>query len=579
MTSPGQKPPFITSRRRALSGLAGLALTAADRPDATARVSVAAFGALPGVSDAGPGVRAAIESLGKRPGSTLHFPRGTYRFAAHDGVAMLFDDMDHVTIEGEAATLLFNGAAAPLLMRRCRAPSIKGLTFDWERPPFSQGEITDVGPGGYALTLRIDPDFPVNGTEKIRQLGTYDRRTRAMTWHGIDDGGSVAQVSLTGSQLLHITLKRPVPFKAGDTVVARHGGGPHVVELRSCQDFSIRDLAIYAGPSMAIALGGCEGGSVQGVRVEQKPGSGRLMSTNADGLHCTSCSGDLEITDCTFGGMGDDGINVTGMYLAVETGRDQRMLTLSSGHPAPAPLYAAPLIGDHLLLVSGLTLKPLAEVQVQNMDRGDDGKWSIQLPGDHPALTGEPVFAIDLKAKTQLLVSRCNFPGNRARGVLAHSDAIIEHCTFEHQSDSAILLAPDMYWHEGPAIERTVVRGNHMDTGNFLGRARATVWIGAFVSLNGHQGMATPEVVNRNVAVESNIFVQPSGPAVAAAATSDLRIEDNQIEQASPVVFTLDNVRNVKLRGNRCDPAAAIRVDPLSRNELTMSQNTGMSVT
>jgi hypothetical protein len=558
--------------------MAGLVATGAAPPDGALRLSVADFGARPDVDDAGPGVRAAITRLDKRAGSTLHFPPGTYRFAARDGVAMLFDDMDHVTVEGDGATLLFNGTVAPLLMRRCRAPLLKGLTFDWERPPFSQGEVTNIGPGGYAVTLRIDAEFPVDGTEQILQLGTYDRRTRAMTRHGIDVGGAVAHVSLIGSQLLRLTFKRAMPFKVGDTVVARHGNGPHVVELQSCDDFSINDLAIYAGPAMAIAIEGCDGGSVHAVRVEQKPGSGRLMSTDADGLHCTSCSGDLRITDCTFSGMGDDGINVTGVYLAVDPDKDQRRLMLTGGHYAPAPIYVAPRTGDRLLLVSGLTLRPMAEIEVQAVDRKDGGRWSIQVPADHPALEGEPVFAIDLRARTRLLVSHCSFPGNRARGILAHSDAIIEHCSFERQSESAVLLAPDMYWQEGPAVERTVVRGNRVHDGNLLERVPAAIWIGAFGSPDGHLWRARLEVVNRNVAVEDNVFMQPNGPVIAVAATRDLRIEKNQIEQASSVAFSLDNVRNVRLHGNRCDPAATIRVDPSSRKELTLSQNIGLRV-
>jgi hypothetical protein len=330
---------------------------------------------------------------------------------------------------------------------------------------------------------------------------------------------------------------------------------------------------------MAITMGGCDGGSLQRVRVEQKPGTSRLMSTNADGLHCSSCSGDLTVTDCTFSGTGDDGINVTGLYLAVVPDEDQRTLTLTGGHYVPAPIFAAPQITDRLLLVNGQTLKSLGEVQVQAVDRKEPGQWTIHVPADHPSLSGAPIFAIDLRARARLLASRCNFPGNLGRGVLAHSDAIIEHCSFTHQSHSAILLAPDMFWQEGPAIERTAVRGNQVRTGNKLASVPGAVWIGAFVAPGGRQGIETTEIVNQNVAVENNVFVQPNGPAVAATSTRDLRIEGNQIERASPVAFHLKDVRDVHLRGNRSDPAATIEVDPSSIKEVSMSGNTGLHVT
>jgi hypothetical protein len=523
----------------------------------------------------------AIASLRNRPGSTLRIPHGTYRFAAHDGVAMVFDDMDDVTVDGTGATLLFNGTVAPLLMRRCRAPVLRGFAIDWERPPFSQGQVIQVGSDGSSVTLRIDPEFPVEGTEKVIQLGTYDHSTRAMKWHGIDAINAVAEIALVGSQLLRLTLNGPLPFKLGETVVVRHGNGPHAVSLENCQDVSIQNVAIYASPAMGIAMGGCAGAALEGVHIEQKPGSDRLMSTDADGLHCASCSGKIDVVNCRFSGMGDDGINVSGLYIRVEADRDNRRLRLvGRQNRPPAPFWAAPQVGDSLLLVSGLTLRPLGEVQIQRLERKEGAtEWSLESSDDYPALSGEPVFVIDLQARTQLRVSNCAFRGNRARGVVAHSDAAIEQCSFEYQSDSAVLLAPDMFWQEGPAVERTVVRNNTIRSENLLQRAPAAVWIGAFISPGGHQGTATPEIVNRNVAVEGNLFVSPNGAAVAAAATRDLRIEHNRIEQASPVVFSMGNVRNVQINENRCDPPGKIQVDASSRGQLAMSRNIGLRLT
>ncbi|PPQ28583.1 glycosyl hydrolase family 28 protein [Rhodopila globiformis] len=568
----------LISRRRALLGMASLGLTAAASPDDLGFVSVADFGVRPGMDDAGPGVRAAIARLGKRPGAVLHFPPGMYRFAAREGVAMLFDDMDHLTVEGEGATLLFNGTVAPVLMRGCRAPVLHGLTFDWERPPFSQGEVIAVGLDGRSVTIRIDPEFPVDGGETIRELGTYDRRTRAMAKHGIDVGNVVAGAILVAPQTLLLTLKWRVPFTIGDTVVARHQGGPSVIHLERCRDFVLSNLAIHAAPAIAIGIGGCDGGTVSGVRVEQQPGSARLMSSNADGLHCASCSGDLTITDCTFSGMGDDGINVTGLYLAVEPDKAQQRLILTGGQYAPAPPWAAPRIGDRLRLVSGSTLKPIDEVQAQSVEPLDGGRWAVQVPADHIGLSSEPMFAIDLRARTRLLVSRCAFPGNRARGVLAHSDAIVERSSFEHQSDSAILLAPDLYWQEGPAIEQTVVRGNLIQAANLLARTPAAILVGAFVAPAGRPGVPTSTIINRNVAIEGNHFLQPNGAAISAAATRDLRIEENRIEQASSIAFSLHHVRAARLSGNRCDPRAVVQVDAKSRGELIMDGNAGLGL-
>jgi hypothetical protein len=282
--------------------------------------------------------------------------------------------------------------------------------------------------------------------------------------------------------------------------------------------------------------------------------------------------------DCTFSGMGDDGINVTGLYQAVEFGGTPRRLTLSGGRYAPTPLWAAPRARDRLLLVSALTLEPLAEVEVASIDTQGISSWAVELTANLPNLGIGSVFGIDLQKRVKLLISGCRFLGNRARGILAHGDAIIEKCYFEHQSESAVLLAPDMFWQEGPAVERTIVRDSNFSAVNILEHSAGVIWIGAFITTGGRQGLPSPAIVNDNVAVEDNVFTRPNAPAVAAAATKNLRIEKNRIDGAGAVAFAFENVRAVKASGNICAPEAVIVVDRFSRGALDLKGNTGLRI-
>ena len=87
--------------------------------------------------------------------------------------------MEFVTLEGDQAKLFFAGTTAAMLFRNCKALTIRGLTIDWERPPFWQGEVIGVGVGNTALTVRIDREFPVDESETITEIGAYDRDARA----------------------------------------------------------------------------------------------------------------------------------------------------------------------------------------------------------------------------------------------------------------------------------------------------------------------------------------------------------------------------------------------------------------
>ena len=148
---------------------------------------------------------------------------------------------------------------------------------------------------------------------------------------GLDVGNAVKGLDLLASQTVQLILGWPLPVAVGDILVLRHTKGPPVIELQKCKDTTIEEVSIYAAPAMAIVMGGRNGAKIWRLQVEYKPKSNRLLSTNADALHCASCSGTITVAECTFAGMGDDAINVTGLYLAVEAGQARGTLILTGG--------------------------------------------------------------------------------------------------------------------------------------------------------------------------------------------------------------------------------------------------------
>ena len=230
------------------------------------RLSVADFGAAPGTDNAAAGVQAAISRARSIPGSTVFFPNGTYRFPSASGNAIVGDCLEFVTLEGDQTKLFFAGTTAAMLFRNCKALTIRGLTIDWERPPFWQGEVIGVGVGNTALTVRIDREFPVDGSETITEIGAYDRDARAVKWHGLDVGNAVKGLYLLASQTVQLILGWPLPVAVGDILVLRHTKGPPVIELQKCKDTTIEEVSIYAAPAMAIVMGGCNGAMIGACR-------------------------------------------------------------------------------------------------------------------------------------------------------------------------------------------------------------------------------------------------------------------------------------------------------------------------
>ena len=118
---------------------------AATRPGV---VDVTTFGAKPddGKDDTR-AVQAAIDACRKHPHATLLFPKGRYDFVAGSnprdkGSAMAVVGFRALTISGHGATLVGHGLTRMFSVKRCKELLIEGLAIDWDRPPFSQGTIT-----------------------------------------------------------------------------------------------------------------------------------------------------------------------------------------------------------------------------------------------------------------------------------------------------------------------------------------------------------------------------------------------------------------------------------------------------
>lgn len=69
---------------------------------------------------------------------------------------------------------------------------------------------------------------------------------------------------------------------------------------------------------------------------------------------------------------------------------------------------------------------------------------------------------VQSERQPQLSIYNCRFLGNRARSVVAHSNVQIEGTSFSGCSISAIFLAPDAHWMEGPTAQNVTVTRNEI---------------------------------------------------------------------------------------------------------------------
>jgi hypothetical protein len=274
--------------------------------------------------------------------------------------------------------------------------------------------------------------------------------------------------------------------------------------------------------------------------------------------------------------MGDDCINVHAQFLRVVELQDARTAIVANKDEQPFGPRDLARVGDRFVISRGGSLERLGEAMLIGAQGGP--REALHFATDLPAQLRPGDLICDANNLAALTISGCQFPGNRARGVLAHSDAQIEKCSFAHQSEQGILLLPDPHWMECGSANRVKIVGNAFQDTIRLGRAQeGTITVGSPLQVNAGQ-LRRDVVVNQDVLISGNAIMDSGGSGIAANGVEGLVIEGNQIERSRGPAVALGTVRNVVLYGNRCTPEASVTVPADYRGEVTLTNNLNLKI-
>jgi len=454
-------------------------------------------------------LRAAISHLQMTGGGKISLPAGTYRFSQTAGSIISLDGLANVEIDATGVKMVLSGRAQALLISACRGVRITGLTVDWARPPFSQGTVIFVEPDGKSTDIMLDTLSPADGWTRVEAIGTYDRARRLTAVAGVDVYHVVDKVDPISSFHVRLGLSQPIDLRVGDTVVLRHQiYGTNAIDLRRCADVELDRVTVHSAPGMAVVGSRCSGVTLRELSVVPPPRSKRLMSTCADGAHFVDCDGKILFERCRFFAMGDDAINVHGTYWRILEQAESNALIVNKRDRASFKKLELPKDGDKFSFASGKGLASMGSGTLMEAAVRDDAPMNLKLVFKEPlpdALVPGDVI-IRIGHGHSLTVRECRFDGNRARGVLAHRDVAILNNSFLGQSEEAILMAPDLWWMEGPEVANVVIRGNNIKDVNRSGHAAGAIRIDSVVATDGGQAHGNVGHPNHNVQLMENVI-------------------------------------------------------------------------
>ncbi len=511
------------------------------------------YGALPNSqADAGPALRAAVQAALRHGGpAEVVLDGGEYRIRPErrESYCVTVSRARDLTIRGQgAATRLVVTApdSGALMLTDCVNVGLSGLTIDYDPVPFCQGTIRAVDEAAGSFDLEVDTGYPtpdapnfVNAAEPYGKWGMIMdrsvRRIRALTpdhymtpkWEHL--GGRVWRF-YTASEHYRLGLRH---MRVGDAYVHLARGYGSAVLAQACEGVLLERLTVHASPGLVVGLVANRGAVVvRRLEVRFPRGSDRLLTANADGVHCQQNRAGPLIERCYFEGMADDGVN---LY-------------------APPNVLREVIAPTEWLVSAGCHILPGDRLQVMDPRRGEirgevvartvqPERGGLRLTVDR-SLDGMKAGENHLNADTLYNLSACGagfkvlnntMNGNRRYGVLVRAgDGLIEGNRFLDTTGAGVVLTNEPDWPEGPAPWSVVIRGNtFVRGGTCLGYAdwpmNAALAIRA-VKL-GH-AVAEAEAI-RDVRVEGNTFLDRAGCVIFVGGVRGAVIARNRVT-ASP---------------------------------------------
>ena len=498
-------------------------------------------------------LRETIQAAIRSDATFVRIPPGVYRIGPDpSGKAHLFLDGVHdLTIDATGVELLMtNGLKTSLVaIHNCRNVTLRGLTVDCDPVTFLQGRIAGMAPDRAWYDLRVDPGYdldPLADKLRMRPMNIIDGNTPELSWkHGVPDLFPERVEWVPGEDRVLRVFVLPhcrgqVPVAVGDPAVFPAFGAPGFT-CRGSVNVTFENCTIYQSGSMAFHEHGGDGNThLLNCRVIRRPGSGRLLSTNADGFHCKNMRKGPTIENCLFEGMHDDGINIHGMFAAVaETVADSATVKLvpyfeESGKP-----------GDTIEFFSGKTGQSLGcrtlrkASLVDNSGRPERAKTYQHGVGygllyeyelDAPIHLDEHDAAINLNLCGRGFAIRdCVFRAFRYRGILLRSiDGVVENNRIFALGNDGIVLQSDLF-SEGPYAQNITVRNNSIDKVGmipFMTSGRGiSVWTNAHTIKTDTSALR----LNRNIVIENNRISDVTRDGIYVRNTDGVTLRNNPI--------------------------------------------------
>ncbi len=533
----------------------------------------------------------AINECKKHPHSVLLFEKGRYDFRidpsftkeyfesnttndSPKNLALLIEGCKGLTLDGRGADFIFHGAIQPITVDNSENINIKNVNIDWDIPLTAQAKIVATTPKN--IDLEIDTtQFPYEITHgKLMFTGEnwkaepngfmeYEANTHRIA-AGTGDQGCirgewkkyfVEEIKPGIIRMNGEFIRTPAP---GNYLILRHSKRDHAgIFIQESSNVNLGNVNLYHCAGLGVLSQFSRNLNYQNVKVIPNSEKNRYISGHDDGFHISNCAGKVTITNCEFGGLMDDPINVHGTSVKIIEKMNDHQLKCRFMHEQSTGMNWGHL-NDTIGFIKHQNMQTVSRGTLTHFEKVNRDefivKFNLQIPTD--IQVGDALE--NLSWSPDLIIQKCNFGSCRARGLLVSTPGkvLIDNNIFE-SSGSAILIAGDANgWYESGAVSDVMITNNIFKDGCMTSMYQFCEGIISIYPIVPEVDSLKP--FHRNITIEHNTFNPFDYPVLYALSVDGIRFNYNRIirsVQFEPFhtrkhCLTFEACLNAEVKGN-----------------------------
>jgi uncharacterized protein (TIGR03437 family) len=212
----------------------------------------------------------------------------------------------------------------------CASVTLGNFTLDYMQLPFTQATVASVDSANRRLTFQTLPGWqsPADFNTNRAPDGSD-----AIWFFIFRNGVPIPQVGrlgasrpIAGNQIAISNLTDPwassaavAAIQPGDTIVWTDRSGPPALNIVGGQKVTVANVSVYSAGQLAVYFGRTDGVVADRVQVIPRPGTARLISSNADGIHVSFGLANNTFTNNIVRRTCDDALAISSGWIASVT--------------------------------------------------------------------------------------------------------------------------------------------------------------------------------------------------------------------------------------------------------------------